>query len=431
MKKQNMINFSRVLLLLTLSSVGSFAYAVLEYSPATLTYPGPSGVFFDNPTSSCHANYDATTNAIFSEPDQRYFCQSSTQYYGFISQVAVCPLTFERDSSKSDFHPQACFKGEVPPSDCLAKAGNEFILNMACATVTCLGTWDATSEPGKTICDGVFDVNPKPIPSPISQSGCKANFAAMKDLKYYGPTTAPSDSAVDASCDVVYKYTGEPEAADAPPPPAGATTPNSTAVLEGASSGTGAAPPLALGTAGTGATTVGTGEAPGISGDCVATAKNPCNGTGIGEDGGTCDPVTQSCGSSYGSGTCEVKPKCTGDAVMCGIIHQNWIDTCALMKNPTTEEKQTVEDQKKTFQIDYDQRTHNYNKQVTSYFSGFKGAATGGQYQGQCPADKSFSAMGRTFTLKVSEYCDYFRIFRFFVLAFAYLSAARIIFSSV
>lgn len=153
---------------------------------------------------------------------------------------------------------------------------------------------------------------------------------------------------------------------------------------------------------------------------------------GKGDDTTNCDPATdpKACegGSTDGGGKkCDAPIQCDGDAVMCAILQQQHKDTCELMAEPSDEEKSKFEQDKAAEATKVDQLQEQLDDKASSLFSDFQAKATGNQYGGRCFDDVSFEFMGSTFTLPASQVCPYLALFRYAVVAMAYLAAARIV----
>lgn len=153
---------------------------------------------------------------------------------------------------------------------------------------------------------------------------------------------------------------------------------------------------------------------------------------GKGDDTTNCDPATdpKACegGSTDGGGKkCDAPIQCDGDAVMCAILQQQHKDTCELMAEPSEEEKSKFEQDKAAEATKVDQLQEQLDDKAKTIFSDFQTKASGNQYGGRCFDDVSFEFMGSTFTLPASQVCPYLALFRYAVVAMAYLASARIV----
>lgn len=423
-----------------LAALSFYAHADVKYSPGVLVgwgdWDGHSG---SDPTTVCKTPTHRADGLVqylhvgdgtggYNAPSvyPTYvvdYCYNGSNYLGPISSNYSCPSGYTHDTTKPWTDPQACSMQYTSP--CASQAGQTFTQTFACATVSCPTAF--LEGNGQTYCNGTPSVTYNTIPSPISQSGCKAVFSSFKSgmpPKLYANTGLPAGStSVTAYCDVVYTYTGNDAGTNDNPPPAvppGASGSggNNIGGSNGGVGGTGGSSGSGGGTgSGSGGSGGGSNLPPGSTGPGA-------NGSGLGASG-TCDPTTQTCskGSYGGTGDCDTPPSCSGDAVLCGIISQEWRDSCRLTKPPTDADKAAFKADGEKLSA-YQQKSDQLNAQVTSAFSGWGNTSQ----QGMCPEDVSFSAMNHQFTFGLSRYCDFFRIFRFFVLAAAYLSAARIYF---
>ncbi len=153
---------------------------------------------------------------------------------------------------------------------------------------------------------------------------------------------------------------------------------------------------------------------------------------GKGDDTTNCDPATdpKACegGSTDGGGKkCDAPIQCDGDAVMCAILQQQHKDTCELMAEPSDEEKSKLEQDKASEIAKVDSLQKDLDQKASGLFADFKVKASGGQYAGQCLADKEVDIMGTSFTFPFSKACPYLYLLRYAIIAMAYLAAARIV----
>lgn len=174
---------------------------------------------------------------------------------------------------------------------------------------------------------------------------------------------------------------------------------------------------------------------------CAGDQCGAASGAGVGGGGGNkgkgdettnCDPATdpKACegGSTDGGGKkCDAPIQCDGDAVMCAILQQQHKDTCELMAEPSTEEKSKFEQDKAAEVAKVDVLQEDLDQKASGLFADFKVKASGGQYAGQCLADKQVDIMGTSFTFPFSKACPYLYLLRYAIIAMAYLAAARIV----
>lgn len=417
-----------------IAALSFYASAERLYSPSLMTF-----VDWDQHTGSDHMSVcktpshrpDGQLKYLSSYPHSdhtdagyySYICYNGEYVLGYITGTYYCPTDYTRDDAKVWTDPQVCFQdvSDPPPTDvCGPRAGETVTLSLQCGTASCSTGWVEVS--GSYSCAGTVSESSSTIPGTINEGSCKAtftSFAGGANPPWYAVPGSGGTTTLSSSCDVIYTLDGTQAAETDTPPPPGSDTPTSGSVVNPVSTGTG-------GTGGTGTGTGDTGTGTGDTGTGTGDTGTGTGGTGTGGTG-TCDPATQTCsaiGSYGGTDDCTVPPACTGDAVMCGIITQNWRDTCRLIKPPTADEKLAFAAEGGDSASAYQTKQAQYSAEISSKFSGW--GAT--QQQGQCPADVSFSAMGHAFVFPLSQYCGFFSIFRFFSLAFAYLAAARIYF---
>lgn len=171
----------------------------------------------------------------------------------------------------------------------------------------------------------------------------------------------------------------------------------------------------------------GSSRDPGASGD------DPYDEEG--GDNGDCDPATEECGEGSVSGGefCSAEPVCTGDAIQCAIVEQQWRNRCVA---PVTDEERTAmfaglanDD------IDGDGASEGIAEgmpwssddpiDILSDFDsdGWLGGRT-------CPATYSVdlsSAFGGAINISLSEACFFFQIIGSIVLVMAWFEAAKIV----
>jgi hypothetical protein len=282
------------------------------------------------------------------------------------------------------------------------------------------------------------------VPQTISASGCEALYSSKvvrpgpDGVHAAFPVSQIGQSSASIDCEVTYTYSGLPSSDSTPSAPSsssGSASDSSADSLSGDDTGAGS---------GTG---TGTGDSTGTgTGDGAGTGS----GSGSGNGNSTCTTDQQAAGrcvqptpvpncstdqqaagtcvsDSYtGVDNCDAPPQCTGDAVQCGIITQEWKDYCASVK--------ITDDQKTQAQADIDQANSDYvqykqdkDNRVDSYFSTFQSDLSNAYSSGECPLDSHFSLFGHDVTLPFSEACDFFRFLRVIVIVFAQLAAARII----
>lgn len=101
-----------------------------------------------------------------------------------------------------------------------------------------------------------------------------------------------------------------------------------------------------------------------------------------------------------------------------------------MMAGKTDADKDAVDDYNdKTAQIK-SQAQAGFNSTMNQNFSDFS-SGMNTTSNTQCPTDKSVSVLGRSFVIPFSNICPALQVFHALIIIFAYLYAARIIFSAV
>lgn len=162
------------------------------------------------------------------------------------------------------------------------------------------------------------------------------------------------------------------------------------------------------------------------TGSCGADGKG-VGGSGGGSGSGSGGGEEDDGGSASASDDCTVPPKCDGDAYLCSILRQEYLDSCAERALPSDKQKAELKaliDKQQT-EITANQKT--MDDKVTSLVNEFQSASSGGASGGQCFKDKTFSVRGASFTLPFSLACGVLEWFRYAVLAIAYLISLRIV----
>ncbi|WP_147309301.1 virulence factor TspB C-terminal domain-related protein [Xanthomonas campestris] len=165
------------------------------------------------------------------------------------------------------------------------------------------------------------------------------------------------------------------------------------------------------------------------TGECGADGKGVggSNGDGTGTGGGGEEGDG---GIASASDDCTVPPRCDGDAYLCSILRQEYLDSCAERALPTDKDKADLKAliDKQQAEIDANQKV--LDDKVTTLVSQFQSASSGaGTGGGQCFQDKTFTVpvTGASFTLPFSQACGVLEWFRYAVLAIAYLISLRLV----
>jgi hypothetical protein len=169
----------------------------------------------------------------------------------------------------------------------------------------------------------------------------------------------------------------------------------------------------------------------GVETDPNAGSGNTGTGTGGGGTGGNGDGEGGG-GTAGTSNDCAVPPPCDGDPFLCTVIQQAHIDTCKLMAGPTPQQEAEQAAKAAAANAALDAAQADLDAKTNTLFSQFK-ADTAGSAPGaaKCLPDVPFTVMGHSMDMEFSKACDSISLFRFAVLAAAYLFAARIIFREV
>lgn len=144
-------------------------------------------------------------------------------------------------------------------------------------------------------------------------------------------------------------------------------------------------------------------------------------------DGGSCDPETETCGPGDGSVSggqqCDAPPVCTGDALQCAAIDQQWRTRC--VDSPTNETLQaefgeSITDSPATGEGGW---FPTYNFEVTDTLQ------PAGWISNDCPQDIEIVLGGDlpTVTIPISEWCEWLSIFGVMIMISSYLAGVRII----
>jgi hypothetical protein len=156
------------------------------------------------------------------------------------------------------------------------------------------------------------------------------------------------------------------------------------------------------------------------AGECGGTGKGVGSGSeGSGEEGDG--------GLASASESCQTKPICDGDAYLCTIIRQEYIDSCAERALPTDDEKAGFAALLEKQRITLDAQTKEFDDQTSILVSQFESAASGTSSGGKCFTDFHTSVRGHSFVIPFSQVCPYLEYLRWAVLCMAYLIALRII----
>lgn len=143
---------------------------------------------------------------------------------------------------------------------------------------------------------------------------CAVNASGAQFCVTRSPTGPSSPgSCVSSGSDTI--CSGSPKAPPPPAPPASPITDPATQIQ--ASDGYTSSNPATGANYGTGVTTYGVGSAPVTSGQ------------GTGDDGPAKASSSAGNGSASGGSDCNSPPVCTGDAVMCGVMRQQWYTMCS------------------------------------------------------------------------------------------------------
>ncbi|KPX17679.1 virulence factor TspB C-terminal domain-related protein [Pseudomonas syringae] len=174
-----------------------------------------------------------------------------------------------------------------------------------------------------------------------------------------------------------------------------------------------------------------TGQITGTSTVCTGTCGTGSSvggsGNGTGNGTGNGDGEEEGDGTASESDDCTIPPKCDGDAYLCSILRQEFINSCAERALPTDKEKAEFEVllAKQKTELDDNQKT--LDEKVGSLVNQFQSASSAGSTGGRCFEDKSFAVMGHSFSLPFSEVCSILEWFRYAVLAAAYLISFRLL----
>lgn len=147
----------------------------------------------------------------------------------------------------------------------------------------------------------------------------------------------------------------------------------------------------------------------------TASSSSSSGGSSSSSSGGSSSSSSSGEGTASGGETCEAAPACTGDAIQCALLNQEWRSRCSF-SDYTKEELGAPVDG-----TDGSALT-NETQDVSTLFSGITGAG------GSCPADIPID-LGDwgTFTLGLEEFCWVFEAIGYAVLISAWLSAAMIV----
>ncbi|HCF7371494.1 TPA: attachment protein [Pseudomonas aeruginosa] len=242
------------------------------------------------------------------------------------------------------------------------------------------------------------------------------------------PDPDPNPDPNDPGCPKGYSWSGT----TCVKTPTDSTDPTDPKDPGGDGGGTGGGGTGGGGDGGTGGGDGGTGGDGGGDGN-GGTAGGDGDGGGTGGGGGDkpgeeCKPGESCNGSTDGGNTeCDKPIACDGDPFQCAILKQAHKDSCDLRKLPTDKEKKDLQDLIDQQQKKIDAEQQALDSKVDGLFSDFKQTASGSSAQGQCLTDVQFDVLGSSFTLPFSQVCEFLHLFRFAVIAMAYLAAARIV----
>lgn len=155
---------------------------------------------------------------------------------------------------------------------------------------------------------------------------------------------------------------------------------------------------------------------------------NPATGDGEGGNGdgeggdGTADI----------SNDCAAPPPCDGDVFLCAILKQDHLDTCKLMADATVEQKAAADAKTDAAYASLEAHQNELDSTANGLLSQFQSATSGGSSTGKCLPDKVLSlGPAGSVNLEFSKTCDSLSWVRLFLLAGAYLFAARVVFKEV
>lgn len=334
-------------------------------------------------------------------------------------------------------------------SGCDAKAGQEVTLNVVCGTVS-----NVKAVPGSNPVRYLGDVVETGPPNSAVKGGCELAFSSQPEPPVYGIKTMDGlKGSGGLYCAADYIYTGQngtgndtetmadsdgdgltdfpPNVTPMPPGepcPSGTTAgqvqgvdvcvKNST-TEPGTGTGTGTTPGTGTGSGDDGS---GSGqEQPPTTGTCVPTPTTPCPSTGTGSGSTN--------GTYSGTGDCGTAPQCSGDVLQCGIIMQEWRNSCRETAI-TDGDKQTAQGLVDDAEGDYQDIQGEANSDADGFFSDFQSKLNSNS-NARCPTDIRVAIMDGEIDIPFSKACDFFKLLRVAVLAVAYLAAARIVFAAM
>ena len=359
--------------------------------------------------------------------------------------------------------PPECVNTE--PVDCSSKAGHSVNITQQCGTVACaIGqTWLVGSD-GKSSCSSGSKSGwptATPHPSPISKDGCEAVFDHTVGISILKADAGKQ--SVPAYCNDQYQYTGQAANSSDGQPNQGANAgltadtndPTDGGCPAGTFHGTGPLGESCYGTPSDGANSGspnGTGNSGGVpngTGNSGGTGNDPNGTANSGSPNGTSNSGgSGGSGAAHGSansgsnsgctdctadtaGDCESPPPCSGDAIQCAILVQSWKNTCYMTHGPDSGKQGDADEAAASGAKDYTEQQKGFSDGVKSIMDNFFSSADGNQYQGSCPGDIDIPYVnGQQIVIAVSRWCPAMQIIRMLLLAFAYLSAARIIFNA-
>ena len=177
--------------------------------------------------------------------------------------------------------------------------------------------------------------------------------------------------------------------------------------------------PPGMGDGGTGGSSNGTGSGnSGQNGTDKSSGKCP--------DGSV--PTAGGCSATVADSGCASPPVCSGDAILCGIYKQDQIARCGSAKLlDLVQHPGANGDEVDPYDLSGAPAPASVEKSTD--LGDTSGLDSGGfGYGGSCPAaDMTVDLGGSSFVIPFSRACDWGALLRAFVLAFAYLGAAKII----
>lgn len=156
-----------------------------------------------------------------------------------------------------------------------------------------------------------------------------------------------------------------------------------------------------------------------------STCTGSCTGTGTAAADSTDDDSDDE-GSATTGKDCTTPPACSGDVYSCAILSQSWINSCATMALPTTDETAAFTAKIAAQQTVLDTAQTDLDTSVSSYLSTFESSASAST-GGACFTDTNVSFHGSSFVLPWSKVCPLLIYLRYGLILVAYLGAARML----